>query len=210
MGRVKNSNLSLDQIVRMGNVAIYFAENTYELTKTKLLKLVYLAEELYIKKHATPFLGVPFYAWQFGPVQRELWASLDSADFSNNDEANNSILSEYINLEQADNKRFYIKKAKGFDEDEFSLDEISTLSHIAKQYKYHDAKQLVFITHKGSSLWYRTIVKENGLLERFEGKRQTMSDIVLDFGDLIEDEKIKEFYYTQMDLLEYSNSLKSS
>ncbi len=208
MNKNKNSNISLDQINRMGNVAIFFAENTIELSKTKLLKLVYLAEELFVKKHASPFLGVPFNAWQLGPVQRELFTNLDVALINSTDGQNSSLLSEYITLELHPSNKYFIKKLKNFNDDEFSDDEISTLSHIANEYKYHEANHLIFITHKGSSLWYKTVIKEEGLLERFESKKQTVSDIVLDFADLIENEKIKEFYYNQLDLLEYTNSLK--
>ncbi len=208
MNKQKNSVLSFDQINRMGNVAIYFAENTIELSKTKLLKLVYLAEELFVKKHASPFLGVPFTAWQFGPVQAELWANLDAAILNSTDEHNSSLLSDYIALEQHPSNKYFIKKLKEFNDDEFSDDEISTLSHIAAQYKYHEAGHLVSITHKGTSLWYKTVIKEDGLLERFESKKQTVSNLILDFADLIENEKIKEFYYNQLDLLEYTKSLK--
>ena len=188
-------------------MAVYFAENTVGLTKTKLLKLVYLSEELFVKKHAFPFLGVPFHAWQFGPVQPELWANLDTTG-DTNEPTNFSILSDYITLSQDFEGRYRIKGLKKFDDGEFSDDEISTLEHISDQYKFHDGRDLKFITHKGLSLWYKTVIKENGLLDRFESKKQTISNIVLDFADLFEDENIKQFYYGQMDLLEYTNLLK--
>lgn len=187
----------------MGNVATYFAENTNELSKTKLLKLVYLAEELFVKNHATPFLGVPFYAWQFGPVQRELWANLDPSL------KGSSLISEFVSNE-FDGNKYLVKPLKAFNDDEFSEDEMLILQHIAQEFKFHDAQHLVFITHKGTSLWHKTVSKEDGLMERFESRKQTTSDIILDFGDLIERKEIRDFYYNQLEMLDFNNSLKSA
>lgn len=207
MPRKINTNLSPDQINRMGQVAIFFAHNTYELTKTKLLKLVYLAEELFVKKHASPFLGVPFNAWQFGPVQKELWVNLDPT-LINADGDSSGILSKYLTVTKDANNRYFIKSDCAFCDDEFSEDEIATLTHIAEEYKYHEAQHLVFITHKGSSLWYKSVIKVPGLMDQFERKEATVSDVILDFGELFENSDIKDFYYSQLDLLEYSKSLK--
>ena len=204
----KVETLTIDQVEKLGNTAIFFAQNIYELNKTKLLKLVYLSEELFVKKHASPFLGLPFQAWQFGPVQKELYFNLDPNLINSDSDDRPSILADYIAMSKKANGNYIVKPRKNFSDDNFSDDEMSTISHIADTYKNHDAKQLVFITHKGTSLWYKTIIKENGLLERFEKKIQSTSDITLDFADLLESESAKEFYYSQLDLLEYSNSLK--
>lgn len=207
--RKREFALTSDQVEKLGNTAIFFAENINELNKTKLLKLVYLTEELFVKKHATPFLGLPFHAWKFGPVQKELYVNLDPSIISKTSEERPSMLADYITMEKGLNETYLIKPLKPFCDDNFSDDEISTLTHISQAYKYHDGKQLVFITHKGTSLWYKTVIKEDGLYEKFEKQLQSTSDIVLDFADLIERDEIKEFYYNQIDLLEYSNSLKA-
>jgi len=207
--RKREITLTADQIDKMGNVAVFFAEHISELNKTKLLKLVYLTEELFVKKHATPFLGLPFHAWKFGPVQKELYVNLDPTLISEN-KHERSVLADYITVEQAINGTFLIRPLKTFDDGDFSDDEIATMSHIATTYKYHDGNQLIFITHKGTSLWYKTIIKEDGLWERFEKQLQSTSDVVLDFADLIENPEIKEFYYNQMEILRFSNSLKSA
>jgi uncharacterized phage-associated protein len=204
----KQAVLAAHQIEKMGNVAVFFATHIYELNKTKLLKLVYLAEELFVKKHATPFLGLPFHAWKFGPVQKELYVNLDPESIANKTDENLSILSGYITMDNSSGT-YVIKPLKTFNDDNFSDDEVATLEHISSAYKYHDGNQLIFITHKGHSLWYKTVVKEAGLLERFEQQLQSTSDIILDFGDLFEDPSYKEMYYSQMDIFEFSNSLKS-
>ncbi len=203
----QNDNLTLDQIEKLGNTALFFAHNIYELNKTKLLKLVYLCEEYFVKKYAAPFLGLPFQAWQFGPVQKELFVNLDPESILELNQKQ-SILSDYITVTLEGNNRYHIKPLKEFQDDNFSDDEISIMEHIAQTYKYHDANNLISITHKGTSLWYNTVIKEIGLMDRFEKKIQAVSDIKLDFADLLEGEPAKNYYYSQLEMLEFSNSLK--
>ena len=154
-----------------------------------------------------PFLGLSFHAWKFGPVQIELYANLDPTSLGINTDNNPSILSKFITLKEEGNN-FLIQSLRSFDDSNFSDDEIDTMENIAKTYQYHDAKQLVFITHKGSSLWYKTVLKENGLIDKFEKGLQSNSDLILDFSDQMQDENVKNFYYTQLELLEFSHSLK--
>ena len=51
-------------------------------------------------------------------------------------------------------------------------------------------------------------LKENGLIDKFEKGLQSNSDLILDFSDQMQDENVKNFYYTQLELLEFSHSLK--
>src|SRR5690606_29544572 len=106
---------------------------------------VYLCEEYFVKKYATPFVGVQFEAWQFGPVQQELYANLDGL------ESTNSSLSNYITYYKEGDKT-YISKLKDFDDSEFSDDEINIMSQIASKYKYNSASELIYVTHKKNSL----------------------------------------------------------
>lgn len=50
-------NLSIEQIEKIGNAVIYFSTRVSELTKTKLLKLLFLLEEHSIKNMANLFSG---------------------------------------------------------------------------------------------------------------------------------------------------------
>jgi hypothetical protein len=50
------SKYSTDTINKTGNAIIYFALHINNLSKTKLLKLLYLVEEQSVKKYGTPFL----------------------------------------------------------------------------------------------------------------------------------------------------------
>jgi len=47
---------SRSDIEKIGNAIIYLAERIPDLSKTKLLKLLYLLEETFAKKYQLPFL----------------------------------------------------------------------------------------------------------------------------------------------------------
>lgn len=49
---------------KIGNAVVYIAQRVPNLSKTKLLKLLYLMEEYSVKRFKTPFLGLPFEVWQ--------------------------------------------------------------------------------------------------------------------------------------------------
>jgi len=198
------SRLTRQQIDRLGNMSIFLAKNTYEPSKTKILKLVYLCEEWFVKKFASPFIGLPFHAWQFGPVQKELYVNLGVPEL----EEGTSILANYIKPIDFGNKHFQISPLSEFNDDEFSDDEIAIMEQVASNYKYSEAKDLVFITHKLTSLWYKTVIRENGLIERFDKSIQKTSELQLDFSELLESNKAKEFYLEQVEMLSFSNSLK--
>ena len=202
-----SDTLTYNQVQKLGNTAVFFAKNILDLNKTKLLKLVYLCEELFVKKYASPFLGLPFYAWKFGPVQKELYINIDPSLISEEAPEHPSLLADYIATRKAGNS-YQVIALKEFNDDDFSDDEISIMNHIAQTYKNHGGSMLVSLTHKDTSLWYRTVIKEAGLLERFEKQIQSASDLTLDFADLLDDEDAKNFYYSQLEMLEFSNSLK--
>ena len=66
------SKYSEENISRIENAAIYIAEHTSDLSKTKLLKLLYLMEERSALKYQQPFLALPYEVWQAGPVAKAM------------------------------------------------------------------------------------------------------------------------------------------
>ena len=68
--------LTLADRNKIGNAVVYIAERVPNLSKTKLLKLLYLMEEYSVKRFQTPFLGLPFEVWQAGPVVKDLFIDL--------------------------------------------------------------------------------------------------------------------------------------
>lgn len=191
-----------DSIEKIGNTIVYLAENIPQLSKTKLLKLLYLIEEFSVKKYHAPFLGLKFEVWQAGPVAKDIFIDLSQ------DEPD--MLSKYVQLKTCiglDGATFIEPKVK-FSDDEFSDNEISLLEFIVQQYKDSTAKDLVKLTHRANSLWYK-IAKENDLLESFEQKIINSTEYQINFTELLNgDERGKDFYQEQLDFMDFASAFK--
>ena len=61
---------------KIGNAVVYLAQHIDNLSKTKLLKLLYLMEEYSVVRFQTPFLGLPYEVWQAGPVAKDIFIDL--------------------------------------------------------------------------------------------------------------------------------------
>ncbi|MCC8114942.1 MAG: SocA family protein [Bacteroidales bacterium] len=159
--------LSKDNQKKLGNAIIFLAERCADLSKTKMLKLLYLIEERCALSYQMPFLGLSYKVWQAGPV----------ADLVYDDICNEApILKPYVHLFMKNNC-IYIAPIKDFDEDEFSEIELKVMCEIAEEYGNRSAKELVKILHTPDSLWYQE-AKANGLLESFrQGKRASSREI---------------------------------
>ena len=123
------SKYSEENISRIGNAAIYIAEHTSDLSKTKLLKLLYLMEERSALKYQQPFLALPFEVWQAGPVAKDIYIDISDGAV---------LLSKYIRTELVkldDNKDAqYIHPVAKFDDEDFSAYEIRLMDEVLKEY----------------------------------------------------------------------------
>ncbi len=63
---------------KIGNTIIYFSQHIDQLSKTKLLKLLYILDEISISRSGIPVLNLKFKAWKFGPVSEDLFIELSS------------------------------------------------------------------------------------------------------------------------------------
>ena len=66
---------------KLGNAIVYIASHTKQLSKTKLLKLLYLMEEYMVKRYHLPFLSMPYEVWQAGPVAKDVFIDLSDGPF---------------------------------------------------------------------------------------------------------------------------------
>ena len=139
-----------DQLAKLGNAIIFIANNITPLSKTKLLKLIYLIEELSIKKYGSPFFNIRFDVWKLGPVSRDLYVEVTSEP---------ELLEPYI-IKESSKGAVFIKPKKPFSDDEFSDREISLLQDIVKVYGNYSADQLIALTHRKHSPWYITAEKK--------------------------------------------------
>jgi uncharacterized phage-associated protein len=155
---------------KLANTIVFFAEKLHNISKTKLLKLIYLVEEYYIKKYRIPFLDIDFEIWQAGPVNKEVFSELSDSPV---------ILKDYIeNIQEG--KSTIIKPLRAFCDDEFSDNELEMLQYIVDNFGGYTANQLVEITHRTISPWY-IIAQEKGLLESFKKGMRNTSEEKIDF-----------------------------
>ena len=179
---------------KIGNAVVYIAHHVRHLSKTKLLKLLYLMEEYSVKRFKTPFLGLPFEVWQAGPVVKDLFIDLSETPI---------ILDGYIKKE-VENGKTYIKADTLFSDDEFSDNDMTVMDDILHHFGKMTAKQLVEETHRKDSLWYAT-AERNHLLEGFEQKVTNNSDCQIDLGECLTGCSL-EYYREQMEFLKMSRA----
>lgn len=184
------------QIEKIGNAIVYLATHIPELNKTKLLKLLYLIEEIAIKKYGFPFFNIRFDVWKFGPVSKDLYVELsDTPD----------LLAKFIEIDKCTDTTF-VRPIMPFDDDEFSDNDMALLNYVATAFKNITASQLVNLTHRKHSPWYQTALK-HGLHERFALGQINSTNIEIDFSTLFEDEKLKAFYFENKELLAFNHHL---
>lgn len=188
---------SEDSRQKLGNTLIYMAERTPQLSKTKLLKLLFLMEEYMVKRYHIPFLALPYEVWQAGPVAKDVFIDLSDSG---------ELLQDFVTTEIKENG-MYIKAIKPFCDDEFSDCEIEMMDEIIKKHGHKTAKQLVEEVHKEGSLWYE-IAKENGLLEDFANGVSNNSSCLIDFSRGLSD-CAKEYYQESLAIHQTANILKA-
>jgi len=169
---------SSDQLAKIGNAVIYLADRIPELSKTKLLKLLYILDEISIKKSGIPILNLKYKVWKFGPVSEELFIDLSSES---------TLLEKYISRDGEGN---YITPKMDFNQDEFSENDIDLLNFVIEKYGNKTAKELVSYTHRVNSPWYIT-AKENSVLELLENESINNTEFLIDMSQIIAHDKRK-------------------
>jgi uncharacterized phage-associated protein len=161
---------SKETVDKLGNAMVYIAQRVSSLSKTKLLKLIYLMEEVSVKMNKLPFFGIPFEVWRAGPVAKDVFIDLDVRP---------SIFNEYVSIER-DNNATYVFAKSPFNNDEFSDNDVRVMDYVIEKYGNKTASQLVEFLHKKGSAWLK-IAEENGLIELFEKGITNSSDKEIDF-----------------------------
>ena len=193
------NSFTTQQINKLGNTLVYLANNVGELSKTKILKLLYLIEEKSIKKFGYPFFGFDFQLWKFGPVLKDVYIDLS--------EEAPQILKNYIAKAVYDNNIF--EAIATFNDDEFSDNDIYLLQSITDFARHKTAANLVDFTHNENSLWKRSALK-NGVYEQLEAKELSSTEYLIDFSLLFEDNSfLKERYESALDNISFANHFKS-
>lgn len=179
---------------KIGNAVIYIAQYCCNLSKTKLLKLLYLMEDYSVKRFQTPFLGLPFETWQAGPVVKDIFIDLSETPV---------LLDGFVEKIVVDGKT-YINPVAAFSDDEFSDNDMTVMDDILRKYGRMSAIQLVKMTHNKDGLWYAT-AKRNNLLGLFDKKILNNSDVLIDLSEQLS-ECGRKFYDEQMEFLKISRA----
>lgn len=185
------------QIEKLGNTLIYFAQpgKVSELSKTKILKLLFLLEEKSIATYGVPFLGFNFELWQFGPVEKNVYVEL-SEDLP--------TLGQYIRKVNYDD--FY-EANQPFNDHEFSQIDIELMDEIVAFARHKTAEDLVEFTHSKNSLW-KKCAEEFNILKELENGSLPTSQYLIDFTKLFDENSfLKERYEQARENLEIRNYL---
>lgn len=168
------------QLNKIGNAAIYLSDRIKELSKTKLLKLLYILDETSIRKWGVPFLNLEYKVWKFGPVAPEIFVDLSSQI---------KLLDAFLKKD----KNHIVSKVE-FNDDEFSDNDIELMDEVIRFYGNKTAKQLIRYTHGQGSLW-RNTAKENNVLELLENEDISITEIPIDMAELISNDPRKKAIY---------------
>lgn len=190
----KNIDFTDDQINKIGNTIIYLSQHMNDLTKTKILKILFLLEESSIKKYKTPFFGIDFQIWQHGPVAKDIYIDLS--------EETPTLLSDFI----ARKGEIFIA-AKDFNDDEFSDNDMEVLDRVTTFAMSKTANELVKITHDSNSLW-NICAQNNNVYDLLEAKKLNSTEYTIDFSQLFSDEQSRRLYEEIAENQEFIRSLK--
>lgn len=184
MGTVAYIKFNKNQLEKIGNTVVYLSNKIQPLSKTKLLKLLYILDEIAIKKSGIPFLNLKYKVWKFGPVSEELFIDLSTEP---------KLLENYIEKNSEDGVN-YITPIVDFNDDEFSDIDIELMDFVIKKFGNQSAKDLISYTHRINAPWYNT-AKEYDVLELLEAEIINNTEYLIDMGQLIShDARKREIY----------------
>jgi len=150
------------------NAIIYFATHTKYCGKTKLLKLLYFLDFKHFKQTGKSVTGLDYFAWQMGPVPRDLFEEL-SGDMSPD------LKAAIHNLPKEGFQK--IQPKKRFDDQYFSKKEMKLLEEISFIFADAKADDMVESTHLKNEPWDLTL-HQKGEFQKIDYMLAIDSEIV--------------------------------
>ncbi|MGM0411111.1 MAG: type II TA system antitoxin MqsA family protein [Bacillota bacterium] len=128
-------------INKLANIVVFFTEKISNLTKSKLLKLLWYTEFLNFKRTSFSIAGTPFEHYRYGPIPPN---------------SNKLLLALEENMEVIKSEEIYFHSFVGeafepnteFDESLFSEEELNTLELVFEEFKDYNAEDICNLTHK--------------------------------------------------------------
>jgi len=196
---------------KIANIIIFFTDDKTTSLK-RIIKLMFIADQISVKKNGVPISWLKYYAWVQGPVPSQLYLELEKqAGISKNE---NLDVKEIYHLEKfikanahsrptANQRSVDVVSKNEFDKSEFMDYELEILEDVKSKYGNWSNTKLVDFTHGKGSLWGNA-VSSNGLKRIFN--YQTHTDIRVSFFPILRGNKLKAFVQAQ-ESLEYQSSL---
>lgn len=132
------------------NSIIYFAMNTRNCGKTKLLKLLFLLDFEHFRQTGRSVTGMKYFAWKLGPVPVDLYDEIEqpAPDFL-----------EKITIE-CEHQYGYARPTEkigaraAFDPGHFSRREMRILESIAEENREKTGADMIDLTHVENGAWF--------------------------------------------------------
>lgn len=178
---------------KIGNLLALLATRLKPLYQTKMIKMVYLIDELKVKDNGVPLTWLDYKVWQFGPVAPELYYLRD----------NNTVFSNYVGAVRDSNGTLIVPKQE-FNKSKFSARDMRIIEEAIRLYGNMNAEELVDLTHGEGSLW--SITKDENNID-FSSQIANTSNISMNLSRLIDDDEKLDNYCGAKDTMMFKSEL---
>lgn len=178
---------------KIGNLLALLATRLKPLYQTKMIKMVYLIDELKVKDNGVPLTWLDYEVWQFGPVAPELYYLRD----------NNTVFSNYVGAVRDSNGTLIVPKQE-FNKSKFSARDMRIIEEAIRLYGNMNAEELVDLTHGEGSLW--SITKDENNID-FSSQIANTSNISMNLSRLIDDDEKLDNYCGAKDTMMFKSEL---
>jgi uncharacterized phage-associated protein len=180
----KYFQLTAEQIDKVGNAMIYLSQRIAGISKTKMLKLLYLLDEFSIRNSGIPFFNLQYKVWKLGPVANDIFIELSDKP---------SLFSKYITI-KADSDTIRIYPKDEFCDDEFSDNDMNLIEYVAEKFISSTAGSLIEYTHRPNSPWRKT-AEENNVYILLENECIKSTEFIIDMSCLVSHDERKKGIY---------------
>lgn len=154
----KGGNMDIDKTL---NVILYILQKIGEVSKTKLMKILFLVDFAHLNKYNRPITWDKYYKLPNGPIPSYLLDIINTAIGNAAGPVSNNDLKEVLNAVKITKRSIgktegaFLSARKKADMDELSASEIEILDEILKRYGNKNARELIETTHNHTA-WKNT------------------------------------------------------
>ena len=163
----------------------YIARNIPNVHLRKLLKIVYLIDEHFMKMRGFPLTWFDYYAWAKGPVAPEVY------------DLKNGAFGEYVTSHHDENDKRIVNAVNpqcinlDFDKWGFSDNEVRQIDRLIDMFRNKTADELSDLTHEPDSIWSRVVSQNQIEFDEEHGTSDCEIPLTMLFSD--NDERIAAY-----------------